>query len=176
MRSVREFIEKCEELGDLKRIDGADWNLEIGALTDLYRRRKVVLFDNIDGYPEGYRVLSNIYATDRQQKLALNAPMELSTLELVKFVRNKFGHVQRIPPRIVKNGPIMENVLTGSDVNLLRFPIPKWHELDGGRYIGTAHLVITRDPDEGWVNVGTYRVMVHDKTTTGIRILIVAKI
>ena len=31
--------------------------------------------------------------------------------------------------------------------------------------MGTAHLVITRDIDEGWVNIGCYRVMVHDKDT-----------
>ena len=44
---------------------------------------------------------------------------------------------------------------------MLEFPVPRWHELDGGRYIGTDDLVITRDPEEGWVNVGTYRIMVH---------------
>ena len=32
------------------------------------------------------------------------------------------------------------------------FPVPLHHELDGGRYIGTADAVITRDPEEGWVN------------------------
>ena len=37
----------------------------------------------------------------------------------------------------------------------------KWHDLDGGRYIGTGDMIITRDPDEGWVNFGTYRVMIQ---------------
>jgi 4-hydroxy-3-polyprenylbenzoate decarboxylase len=40
------------------------------------------------------------------------------------------------------------------------------HEKDGGRYIGTNCLVITRHPDEGWVNLGTYRVMIHGKDHT----------
>ncbi|MGZ8490234.1 MAG: UbiD family decarboxylase, partial [Candidatus Binatia bacterium] len=44
------------------------------------------------------------------------------------------------------------------------------HERDGGRYIGTGHVVITRDPDDGWVNVGCYRVMVHDRNTMGMNI------
>jgi 3-polyprenyl-4-hydroxybenzoate decarboxylase len=44
----------------LRRVDGADWDLEIGA----YRSRgaaqpKVVLFDNIKGYPKGFRVIVN---------------------------------------------------------------------------------------------------------------------
>ena len=49
------------------------------------------------------------------------------------------------------------------------FPTPHWHELDGGRYIGTADCVITGEPEEGgWVNVGIYRVQVHDKNTLGL--------
>ena len=32
---------------------------------------------------------------------------------------------------------------------MLKLPVPKWHDEDGGRYIGTAHVVMTQDPDEG---------------------------
>lgn len=42
----------------------------------------------------------------------------------------------------------------------MRFPAPKLHREDGGRYLGTADAVITRDPDAGWVNLGTARVQV----------------
>lgn len=38
---------------------------------------------------------------------------------------------------------------------------------DGGRYIGTADVVITRDPDDGHLNVGTYRQMVISKNQVG---------
>ena len=51
-----------------------------------------------------------------------------------------------------------------------KFPTPKWHELDGGRYIGTGSIDITADPDTGWVNLGTYRVMIHDRDTLGFYI------
>jgi 3-polyprenyl-4-hydroxybenzoate decarboxylase len=33
----------------------------------------------------------------------------------------------------------MENVYHGDDIDLLKFPVPRWHERDGGRYIGTGH-------------------------------------
>ena len=37
-------------------------------------------------------------------------------------------------------------------------------------FIGTACLVTTRDPDEGWVNFGAYRGMVHDEKSMGLYI------
>jgi 4-hydroxy-3-polyprenylbenzoate decarboxylase len=45
---------------------------------------------------------------------------------------------------------------------------PRWHEHDGGRYIGTGCLVILQDPEEQWTNFGTYRVCVYDRDTLGI--------
>ena len=51
---------------------------------------------------------------------------------------------------------------------MLKFPTPRWHEDDGGRYIGTGCLVILQDPDEKWTNFGTYRVCVYDRDTLGI--------
>jgi 4-hydroxy-3-polyprenylbenzoate decarboxylase len=42
------------------------------------------------------------------------------------------------------------------------------HEHDGGRYIGTDDLVIMRDPEQGWVNCGTYRSMVHGPDRVGL--------
>jgi UbiD family decarboxylase len=56
-----------------------------------------------------------------------------------------------------------ENILAGDRIDLGIFPTPKWHEHDGGRYIGTGDMVITKDPDSGWINVGTYRACVVDK-------------
>ena len=49
-------------------------------------------------------------------------------------------------------------------------PCPIGTKKTAGRYIGTAHVVITRDMDEGWVNLGCYRVMVHDKDTLALYI------
>ena len=64
----------------------------------------------------------------------------------------------------------MENVERGDQIDLLKFPVPRWHEGDGGRYLGTAHLVITRDPETGVENVGCYRVMLQDKDKVGLYI------
>jgi 4-hydroxy-3-polyprenylbenzoate decarboxylase len=45
-----------------------------------------------------------------------------------------------------------------------------WHDKDGGRYIGTGSYNVTRDPETGWINIGTYRVMIQGKNEVGFYI------
>lgn len=42
--------------------------------------------------------------------------------------------------------------MTGDDIDLLKFPVPMWHEQDGNRYIGTGGCVIQQDPVTGFIN------------------------
>jgi 4-hydroxy-3-polyprenylbenzoate decarboxylase len=58
--------------------------------------------------------------------------------------------------------------MMGDNVDLTQLPIPKHWPLDGGRYAGTADAVITRDPDTGYINVGTYRMMLQGKNEVGL--------
>ena len=67
-----------------------------------------------------------------------------------------------VPPVTVKTGPVMENVRTGGDIDILDIPAPRWHEHDGGYYIGTGDMVIMRDPDSGWINYGADRVQAQE--------------
>ncbi len=50
-KDVREWINKVGEMGELKIVEGADWNLEIGALSVLASKHKenspALLFDRI---------------------------------------------------------------------------------------------------------------------------------
>lgn len=71
---------------------------------------------------------------------------------------------------MVQDGPVNENIQTGNDVDLLAFPAPKWHKHEGNRYIGTSCLIIQKDTTTDWVNIGVYRVAVHDKKTAGLYI------
>ena len=175
MDDLRSWLSKVEAREELKHIDGADWNLEIGTISVLHSRSEpccALLFDKIKDYPKGYRVLTCSVTTLRRLALALNLPETDSGLELVKVMREKLavweGTMDKFPPHEVKSGPILENVRSGKDVNLFEFPVPKWHDEDGGRYIGTGDAIITRDPETGEVNLGTYRIMVHDEKTTAL--------
>ncbi len=171
---LRDWLAKVDSMGELKRIDGADWNLEISYFADpkvSSNLTSAFLFDNIKGYPSGYRVVSPRLVTPRQVALTLNLP-EGPPMELVDAVRQRLlqreASLDEFPPKVVRSGSVLENMHSGDDVNLFEFPVPKWHVLDVGRYIGTEDAVITRDPDTGVVNLGTYRVMVHDEKTTGL--------
>ena len=64
----------------------------------------------------------------------------------------------------------MENRQTGEDVDLFSFPAPQWRSGDGGRYLGTGTLCVTRSPRDGSINVGTARVMIHDRSHAFYRV------
>jgi UbiD family decarboxylase len=166
---LREFIQRAAVDGELKIVEGADRDLEIGTITEIamgdIANPPVLLFDKIPGFPAGYRVCSSLFTTQRRTALALNVPGEPTGTDLVDAWRKRMRTMKPVPPVEVKSGPVFENVFTGDDVNMLKFPVPKWHELDGGRYIGTGHAVIMKDPESGYVNIGTYRIMEYDEKT-----------
>ena len=100
--------------------------------------------------------------------ITMGFPVPGHSLDAVRSYRDRMQTHEPVPPRVVKHGPVLENVLRDDEVNLLKFPVPFLHELDGGRYIGTDDLVIMRDPELGWVNGATYRVMVQDEQRVNI--------
>ena len=166
---LREWLRNVDTEGELERIHGADCDLEMSAIAEvLYREGKqplpALLFDDIPGYPRGYRTLYGMWASPR--RLAKSVGLSIDKFDytsLVKGCMKQLSERRYIPPKLVNTGPVLENVLTGNKIDLTKFPSPKFHELDGGRYIGTAVAVIQRDPDNGWVNLGTYRCMVVDR-------------
>ena len=171
---LRAFIDQVRSAGELQHISGAHWNLEIGALTELFAERSptpALLFDSIRDYPNGGRVLSNVLFSSLRHTLALGVSPELHGIALVQWVKNRLADLSPIAPVEVEDAPVMENIDRGKDVDVLKFPAPWWHEKDGGRYVGTFDAVISRDPDSGYVNVGTYRVQVHDEKTVGLWII-----
>jgi len=171
---LRVFLDEVKSAGELQEVSGAHWNLEIGALTEIFAEQAptpALLFDNIPDYPRGRRVLSNVLFSPLRQSLALGVSPNLRGIPLVQAVKTKLAELAPIAPQEVKEAPVLQNIAQGNDVNVLKFPAPQWHEKDGGRYIGTFDAVICRDPESGYVNVGTYRVQVHDEQTVGLWII-----
>ena len=51
---LRAWLDEVRKLGELKDVHGADWNLELGALSELNVKKEnnpALLFDRVAGYP-----------------------------------------------------------------------------------------------------------------------------
>ena len=170
---LREWLEEAEKLGEVKHVEGASWERDIGMAAEVVlhdEKAPCVVFENVPGTLDGSRVLVNFFAGKRAN-MTLGFPSELSKIELTDaFRKNYMEELAQIPHRIVERGPVLENVVEGDAVDVEAFPTPMWHEQDGGRYIGTGSYNVTRDPDTGWINIGTYRVMVQSKNEVGFYI------
>jgi UbiD family decarboxylase len=165
---LRTWLAEVEKLGELQHVRGADWNLELGAISELNVKKDVppaLLFDEIAGYAKGFRVLTCSTSSPARLSSILRLPLQRTHHGLVEALRGKPAHWQaaagRFPAKVVKSGAALEHV--EREVDVLKFPSPLWHEHDGGRYIGTGCSVVTRDLESDWVNVGTYRVQVIDR-------------
>jgi 4-hydroxy-3-polyprenylbenzoate decarboxylase len=125
-----------------------------------------LLFENIKGHQNaiGKKLLTCSLSTFSRIALMLGVPKDTPYRDLIQIWRERVK--KPIDPIIVDRGPCKENIIRGDDVDLYQFPTPRWQERDGGRYIGTFHGVVTRDPESDWTNVGMYRMMVHDQNTT----------
>jgi 4-hydroxy-3-polyprenylbenzoate decarboxylase len=165
-RDLREFVGLVEKIGLLRHVDGADAYLEIGAITEIAAARPecpMLLFDSISGYPRGFRVLTNATFNVQMAALALGLDPKLSPLEALRAWKAKSALVKPIPPVVVGYAAFLENTMRGSEIDLDRFPVPHWRERDGGPYIGTAALIVTRDPQSEWTNTAIYRVQKQSK-------------
>ncbi len=167
---LRPWLAQVRSLGELEDVRGADWNLELGAISELNVKKALppaLLFDEIVGYPKGWRVLTCSTSSPGRLSSILRLPIEKTHRGLVAALRGQPARWQaeagKYDPLITKQGLILENTRKGKEIDLEIFPSPLWHEMDGGRYIGTGCSVVTRDLDSDWINVGTYRVQMLDK-------------
>ncbi|MGE3708554.1 MAG: UbiD family decarboxylase [Hyphomicrobiaceae bacterium] len=163
---LREFIERVDEIGALRRIDGADPDCELGAITEVAAGRPdcpALLFDNLKGLPRGFRVLTNTTTTPQRAALALGLDPALRPLDALKAWKSRRRELELKEPVTVNEAMFVQNGLSGRDVDLSVLPAPQWHRADGGPFIGSGSTVVMRDPETGWINASIYRIQVHGK-------------
>lgn len=171
-RDLREFIELCDQIGDLRRVEGAVLEHEIGAITEVAAGSPAcpsLLFSAIPGQPQGNRVFTNATVNARRAALALGIDHTLPALEALRVWKGRRTTLKPVAPEVTQDIPVLENSQTGASVDLSQFPSPVWHKADGGPYIGSGAIVLTRDPDTGWVNCSIYRVQVHDRNVVTVQ-------
>jgi len=163
-KDLRNWLDSVAAIGELNTITGAEPQEEIGGIVDLYQRKMgnpAILFDEVPGFPRGYRILANFLTSVPRINIALGLKPDASIKELIGWWRTYMRDQPAFKPVEVNGGPILENVTQDGAVDITRIPTPKWHEHDGGNFIGTGCMVVMKDPDSGWINFGTYRVQSH---------------
>ena len=190
---LRQWIEKLEKAGELKRIrEEVSPDLEITEITDRVSKMgpkegyepggPALLFENVKGFP-GRKVLMNQFGSERRMAMALGVDKLDEIAERIHQLMNlkpgaglfdklkmlpQLGAVAQAFPKTVsaKDAPCKQ-VIRKENFSLDEFPILKCWPHDGGRFI-TLPCVHTRDPKNGKRNMGMYRMQVYDGQSTGM--------
>lgn len=166
-KDLRDFLEELDDLGELVRVkreitSGHEIFTILWELNNM--EGPAVVFENVAGYD--VPIVANLFGTMDRFAMACGFPRGKSPKEYKELFTERLDKKWWVKPKLVSDGPCKEVVLKGDDVNLHKFPVLQWHPGDGGKYV-TLPLVITKDPRFG-VNVGIYRMMIHDERSTGI--------
>lgn len=170
MKDMRDFIARSEEIGALKRIKAeVDWNLELSHIAKLNEEEggPALLFENVKDYSSP--VITSVCTTAERLALIMGMDTKSTLVDIMREWVEK-GKT-KVPPKWVDTAPCKENIMKGDDVDLTKFPVPHFYPLDGGRYFGTAHFFLSKDPDTGWVNLGTYRAQMLDSKHLGTQFI-----
>lgn len=177
---LRLYLDALDALGDLRHITRqVSADLEAAAVTRLSyeRRAPAPLFENIAGAAPGFRLLGAPAALSSvpgkplaRMAMSLGLSAETTPAELVEhLVRTR----ERPPvaPKLVsaEEAACKQNILLGTDATLDRFPIPRMHWHDGGKYANTWGVIVAKTPDGRWTNWSIARIMLIDgKHMTGL--------
>src|SRR6201999_4643230 len=104
-KDLREYIGLVDKLGALRRIAGADPRFEIGGITEVAAGQPdcpALLFDDIKGYPKGFRVFTNATVNPQRAALALGIDPTLRPLDALKEWKSRRTALKMCPPVTVK--------------------------------------------------------------------------
>jgi len=155
----REYLEKIDEKGLLKRVDvEVSKKFEISGILK-ETEPMPVMFNNVK--ESEYRVAGNVFCT----KDVIAEYFGATPADLVPMLSKAIS--ERSQPEIVSKAPCQEVVESNVDLNKL--PILFHCEKDGGNYVSSA-VVITRDPDYGQ-NMDFHRAMQLSKEKFAVRVV-----
>jgi 4-hydroxy-3-polyprenylbenzoate decarboxylase len=175
---LQEHIARLSERGLLTRIDRAiDKDTELHPLArwqfqgGLHEEdRRAFLFTNVTGaHGEHYDIpvlVGGLAASPEIYATGLGVPVDKIGEVWVRAMANP------IAPVLVENAPCQEVVQTGAELTasgLATLPVPiSTPGFDSAPYL-TATLCVTKDPENGIQNMGTYRAALKANDRLGVR-------
>ena len=170
-RDLRDYLLALEKKGKLRRVrKEVDKDWEIAAVCrQLFKKipptqRPALVFENVKGFK--IPVVAGVLGASRDIYA-----IGLET-DSVEGINRKWDHALGHPlaPRMVKEAPCKENIFHGRDVDITKLPVPVWTVGEDPGPFFTSPYVITKDPETGIRNVGTYRMEVKGPNKTGFLI------
>src|SRR3954471_5216635 len=123
---LRAWLDEIRKLGELRDVRGADSNLELGAISELNVKKDAppaLLFDEIAGYPKGFRVLTCSTSSPLRLSSILRLPLQKAHKGLVEALRGKPAQWQAAAKdfafAVATSGPVLENVRKDATVDVL---------------------------------------------------------
>ncbi len=162
IKDLRDYIQLLKEQNKIDIVDEAAELSDISLrMREQEKRGKTILFRNIPGF-EGTSMINNLFA-DRSFLAAIFGCAQETVQELLEERYSK-----RIPPVMVKEGPVQEKVFLGEEIDIFGFPFIQHAPKDGGRY-NSAGIVIAKDPRTGIRNCSINRMQLKGRNVTGFR-------
>lgn len=186
-KDLRDFIEKLEQRGELKRItQEIDTELEMTEIADRTLRAggPAILFENPKG--SNIPVLANLFGTPERVAMGMGQESVSALREVGKLLAYLkepeppkgikdlweklpvFKQVLNMPAKVLKKAPCQENVIVGDDVDLNWLPVQRCWPGDAAPLI-TWGLTVTRGPHKKRQNLGIYRQQVISKNKVIMR-------
>lgn len=168
LRSYLAVLEKKGKLRRVKKEVEKDWEIAAVCRQLFYKiapeKRPALMFERIKGF--NIPLVAGVLGASREIYA-----IGLET-DSVEGINRKWDQAleKPIPPRIVKDGACKENILMGEGVDIRRLPVPVWTVGEDPGPFFTSPYVITKDPETGIRNVGTYRMQVKGPNKTGFLI------
>jgi UbiD family decarboxylase len=172
MKSMRDFIEAGEKLGVVRRIKAeVDWNLELSHIAKLNEEKSgpALLFENVKGYDTP--LITSVCTTAERLAVIMGMDKESSLVQIMEHwvdVAKK-----KIPPKEVdkKDAPCKQNILTVTTSIFTSSPCPIGIPWTADALSARPTSFISKDPETGWVNLGTYRSQLLGKDKMGTQFI-----
>jgi 2,5-furandicarboxylate decarboxylase 1 len=158
---LRRFVDALIGMGEVDERAAPFALMDMAAVIE--GNEKAVLFRQAG--PMRAEVIANLMGGRRRLAAAFDAePDDLAARMTERLAAPK--KAVEIPSA---QAPVHEEILTGDDADFTRLPVHVQHALDGAPYI-SAGLDFAVDPDSGWVNVGSRRLMLTGRRTAGLNL------
>ncbi len=171
-KDLREFAQTLQETDQIKLLEGANPDLEIGGASQIAAESAkcpALMFDGLKDFPKGHRLLTNAVANKTRERLVFGIAPELSDKDASKLWKDKLKQYESVAPKNVAEAPVKENILLGDKVDLHKLPWVRWHEDDGG-FCEHGTFTITRAPDSVKASARSYSFMMVDEHTLVARV------